>query len=76
MGMVYSRVSLKNLERQALMTRKKFGLLVLAVGLVLLLAALYLLFKTTSFMAPVTLLLSVLVNTFAVATLMAKDRRD
>ncbi len=58
------------------MTRKKFGLLVLAVGLVLLLAALYLLFKTTSFMAPVTLLLSVLVNTFAVATLMAKDRRD
>ena len=56
------------------MTRKKFGCIVLAVGLVLLLAALYLLFKTTSFLAPVTLLASVLVNTFAVATLMANDQ--
>ena len=56
------------------MTRKRFGLSVLAVGAVLLLAALYLLFKTQSFLAPVTLLLAIGVNTLGVATLMARDR--
>ena len=56
------------------MTRKRFGLSVLAVGVVLLLAALHLLFKTHSFLAPVTLLLSIGVNTLGVATLMARDR--
>ena len=56
------------------MTRKRFGLSVLAVGAVLLLAARYLLFKTHSFLAPVTLLLSIGVNTLGVATLMARDR--
>lgn len=55
------------------MTRKKFGLSVLAIGLVLLLIGLYLLFNTESgwrwFFMPV----SILLNGFALAVLSVKD---
>lgn len=55
------------------MSRKKCGLIALAIGVVILLAALILLFNTNSPWALITLGLSVLVNTFGLATLIAKD---
>ena len=58
------------------MTRRRFGLTVLAAGLVLLLVALLLLFNTNSIWALITLVLSVLVNTFGLATLLARDKED
>ena len=47
-----------------MMTRRKFGLTVLAVGVIVLLVALLLLFNTNSPWALITLGLSILINTF------------
>ncbi len=55
------------------MTRRKFGLTVLAVGVIVLLVALLLLFNTNSPWALITLGLSILINTFGLAVLIAKD---
>ena len=46
-----------------MMTRRKFGLTVLAVGVIVLLVALLLLFNTNSPWALITLGLSILINT-------------
>ena len=56
-----------------MMTRRKFGLTVLAVGVIVLLVALLLLFNTNSPWALITLGLSILINTFGLAWLIAKD---
>ena len=56
-----------------MMTRRKFWLTVLAVGVIVLLVALLLLFNTNSPWALITLGLSILINTFGLAVLIAKD---
>lgn len=58
------------------MTRRKFGLLTLVVGVVILLVALLLLFNTNSVWALISLGVSVLINTFGLAVLMGKDPED
>ncbi len=55
------------------MTRRKFGLSVLAFGVIILLVALLLLFNTNSVWALITLGVSILINTFGLAVIIAKD---
>lgn len=58
------------------MTRRRFGILTLGIGLVILLVALLLLFNTNSIWALITLGLSILINTFGLAVLIAKTAGD
>lgn len=58
------------------MTRRRFGLMVLGAGLIILLVALLLLFNTNSPWALITLVLSILVNAFGLAVLISRDSDD
>lgn len=59
-----------------IMTRKKLGLCVLAVGIVVLLVALLLLFNTNSPWALISLAASVLINTLGLSVIIAKGSDD
>lgn len=55
------------------MKRRKIGMAILAVGLMVLLVALVLLFNTNSIWAPITLGSSILINTTGLSILIAKS---
>ena len=55
------------------MTRKRFGLTVLSIGIVVLLIGLYLLFNTESIWRGILMFLSVLLNGFGIAVLSIKE---
>ena len=55
------------------MSVRKIGARILAAGVIILLVALLLLFNTNSPWALITLGLSILINTFGLAVLIAKD---
>ncbi|MEM1485151.1 hypothetical protein V6615_09765 [Oscillospiraceae bacterium PP1C4] len=55
------------------MTRRKLGLVILGFGVIVLLVALLLLFNTNSVWALITLGASILINTFGLAVIIAKD---
>ena len=55
------------------MKRRKIGMMILSVGLVILLVALILLFNTNSVWAPITLGISIFVNTVGLSILIAKS---
>lgn len=58
------------------MTRRKFGLLILGAGIVILLIALLLLFNTNSVWALITLDLSIVINTTGLSVIIAKDPEE
>ncbi|MBC8585981.1 hypothetical protein [Youxingia wuxianensis] len=58
------------------MTRRKFGLLILGAGIVILLIALLLLFNTNSVWALITLGLSIVINTTGLSVIIAKDPEE
>ena len=58
------------------MTRRKFGLIILAVGIVVLLVARLELLYSNSPWALISLGASILINTFGLAVIIAKDPED
>ena len=58
------------------MTRRKFELLILGAGIVILLIALLLLFNTNSVWALITLGLSIVINTTGLSVIIAKDPEE
>lgn len=56
-----------------MVTKRRLGLIILSVGVVILFVALMLLFNTNSVWALITLGVSVLVNTIGLAMIIAKN---